>query len=82
LTLKQGDKVIVRWKNERETATVEGFYYYGMKLKGWEVIPFKAARFYGCGYAPYPIYILKKDWHYIPAKVFEWVRLNGTFKGI
>lgn len=79
--LKAGDRVIIRWGKRREIAEVKGFYCYGMYLKDWGVIPFNAGRFYGCGYGNFTdgtkaIYTLKKDWHFIPAKICEWVRLK------
>ena len=75
-SLKAGDVVIVRWNKYRVEATVEGFYCYGMKLKNMPVFPFNAGRFYGCGYNSEPVYTLRKDWHYIPAKICEWWRLK------
>lgn len=74
--LKSGDVVIVRWNKHRVEATVEGFYCYGMKLKNMGVFPFNAGRFYSCGYSSEPVYTLRRDWHYIPAKICEWVRVK------
>nr|NQU91364.1 hypothetical protein [Bacteroidota bacterium] len=79
-SLKAGDVVIVRWNKSRVEATVEGFYCYGMKLKGMGVFPFNAGRLYGCGYNSGPVYTLRKDWHYIPAKICEWWRLKLSQK--
>jgi|SRR5690554_3003853 len=79
-SLKSGDKVIVRWNHYRVEATVEGFYCYGMKLKGMGVFPFNAGRFYGCGYNAEQVFTLRKDWHYYPAKLCEWLRLKLPYK--
>jgi hypothetical protein len=80
-SLKSGDKVIVRWNHYRVEATVEGFYCYGIKLKGMRVFPFNTGRFYGCGYnAGGVFFTLRKDWHYYPAKLCEWLRLKLPYK--
>ena len=80
-SLKDGGVVIVRWDKYRVVEKVEGFYCYGIKIHGLGVMPFNAGRFYGCGYVNgIATYTLKKDWHYIPAKLCEWGRLKLSSK--
>jgi uncharacterized C2H2 Zn-finger protein len=45
-----------------------------MKLKGMGVFPFNAGRFYACGYNAEQVFTLRKDWHYHPAKLCEWLK--------
>lgn len=75
-SLKQGDRVILRWNKYKVKPQVEGFYCYGVKFYKMGVFPFNARRFYSCGYNSEPVYILKRNWHYPLAKLSEWIRLK------
>lgn len=77
-SLKSGGEIILRITPRYRIKTkVIGFYIYGMHCEKIGVVPFNAGRFYGAGYQGGERTItIKKDWHYRPAVICEWIRLK------